>query len=83
MTRAESYGGINFDLNDGPIRTKHFRSVDGKPCAQLIIGEAGQSVAISVSRSTPETLNELAEAVAELQAFVQRQQRLRGLPEVA
>lgn len=82
MNRAQMYGGINFDLNDGPIRTKHFRDINGKPCAQLIIGEAGQSVAISVSRSTPEALDELAEAVAELQAWVRRQQQLRVLPEV-
>lgn len=82
MTRAEIYGGINFDLNDGPIRTKHFRDIDGRPCAQLIIGEAGESVAISVSRSKPEVLDELAEAVAELQAFAKRQQQLRVLPEV-
>ncbi|MET9909771.1 hypothetical protein ABZZ74_23700 [Streptomyces sp. NPDC006476] len=82
MTRAEMYGGINFDLNDGPIRTKHFRGIDGKPCAQLVIGEAGQSVAISVTRSSPQALNELAEAVAELQAFVARQHQLRVLPEV-
>jgi hypothetical protein len=83
MTRAEMYGGINFDLNDGPIRTKHFRDINGKPCAQLILGEAGQSIAISVTRCTPEILDELAEAVAELQAFVKRQQQLRRLPEVA
>lgn len=74
MTRAQMYGGINFDLNDGPIRTKHFRAIEGKPCAQLVIGEAGQSVAISVSQSTSDTLDQLAEAVAELQAWVKRQQ---------
>lgn len=83
MKRAEMYGGINFDLNDGPIRTKHFRMADGKACAQLVLGEAGQSIAISVSRCTPETLDELAEAVAELAAWVQRQQQLGALPEVA
>lgn len=73
MTRAEIYGGINLDLNDGPIRTKRFRDIDGKPCAQLVIGEAGQSIAISVTRSTPEVLDELAEAVAELKAWTLRQ----------
>lgn len=83
MTRAELYGGINIDLNEGPIRTKHFRAVDGKQCAQLIIGEAGQSVAISVTRSTPETLTELAEAVAELHAWVQRQQQTQPLKAVS
>lgn len=73
MNRAQMYGGINFDLNDGPIRTKHFRTADGKPCAQLVIGEAGQSVAISVTQSTVDTLAELEAAVAELKAWVQRQ----------
>lgn len=73
MTRAEMYGGINLDLNGGPIRTKHFRTIDGKPCAQLVIGEAGQSVAISVTRSSVDTLTELETAVAELKAWVQRQ----------
>jgi len=82
MNRAQMYGGINFDLNDGPIRTKHLRDIDGKPCAQLIIGDAGESIAISVTRSTPEILDELAEAVAELKAWTMRQQQLRVLPEV-
>lgn len=82
MNRAQMYGGINFDLNDGPIRTKHFRTVDGKPCAQLVIGEAGESIAISVTRSTVDTLTELETAVAELKAWAQRQQMLHSLPEV-
>ncbi|NUP15435.1 MAG: hypothetical protein HOZ81_04890 [Streptomyces sp.] len=83
MKRAEMYGGINFDLNDGPIRTKHFRTIDSKPCAQLVIGEAGESIAISVTRSPVDTLIELETAVAELKAWVQRQEKIRALPEVA
>ncbi|WP_020135122.1 hypothetical protein [Streptomyces sp. 351MFTsu5.1] len=82
MNRAEIYGGINLDLNDGPIRTKHFRDHDGKPCAQLIIGEAGQSVAISVTRTSPDVLDELAEAVAELKAWTLRQQQPQPLKAV-
>lgn len=71
---AQLYGGIALDLLDGPIRTKYFRSgFDGKPSAQLILGEGTQSIAISVTRCTPETLDELEAAVAELKAWVQRQ----------
>lgn len=73
MNRAQMYGGINFDLNDGPIRTKHFRTADGKPCAQLVIGEAGESIAISVTDSSIDMLTELETKVAELKAWVQRQ----------
>jgi hypothetical protein len=83
VNRAEIYGGITVNLNDGPIRTQYDRAIDGKPMARLVIGEAWESVGIAVSQSTPDTLAELEAAVAELKAWVQRQEMLRSLPEVA
>ncbi|MFK4869037.1 hypothetical protein ACI3K4_27865 [Streptomyces sp. CSMPJR101] len=80
---AQIYGGITVDLNDGPIRTEYNRGIDGKLRARLVIGEAWEGVGISVSRSTVATLTELEEAVAELKAWVQRQEQLKTLPEVA
>ena len=80
---AQIYGGITVDLNDGPIRTEYNRGIDGKPMARLVIGTAGQSIGISVSESTVDTIAELEEAVAELKAWVQRQEQLKTLPEVA
>lgn len=81
---AQLYGGISLDLSDGPIRTEYNRSeVDGKQMARLILGGGSQSVAISVTRSPAETIALLKEKVAELEAWVQRQEMLRGLPEVA
>lgn len=71
---AQFYGGIALDLIDGPIRTKYSRNgFDGKPAAQLVLGEGTQSIAVSVTRSTVDTLDELETAVAELKAWVQRQ----------
>lgn len=83
MSRAEIYGGITVNLNDGPIRTHYSRDFEGKPMARLVIGEAWESIGISVTQSTPETVAELEAAVAELKAWVQRQEQLKTLPEVA
>lgn len=69
---AQLYGGINIDLNAGPVRTKYFRGADGKQCAQLVIGEANQSVAISVTEAGPDVIGQLLEAVAELATWTQR-----------
>lgn len=74
MNRAQLYGGIALDLIDGPIRTEYSRNdFDGKPTARLVLGEGTQSIAVSVTRSTVDTLTELETAVAELKAWVQRQ----------
>lgn len=83
MTRADIYGGITADLNDGPITTSYGRDINGKPTAQLVIGEGARTLGISVTASSDATLAELAEAVAELQAWKTRQQQLASLPEVA
>lgn len=81
---AQLYGGIALDLLDGPIRTQYSRSdFDGKPNARLVLGEGTQSIAISVTRSPVEALEELETAVAELKAWVQRQEQIKKLPEVA
>jgi hypothetical protein len=81
---AQFYGGVSLDLLDGPVRTEYSRSdFDGKLTARLILGEGTQSIAVSVTRSTPAMLAELQEAVAELAAWVKRQEQLRSLPEVA
>lgn len=80
---AQLYGGISLDLNDGPIRTEYSRGWDGKPTARLILGDGTQTIAISVTNSPAEILALLQEAVAELAAWQQRQDMLRGLPEVA
>lgn len=83
MKRSEIYGGLTVNLNDGPIRTEYSRGWDGKPLARLVIGEAWESIGIAVSQSTPETIAQLQEAVAELAAWVELQQKLHSLPEVA
>lgn len=83
MNRADIYGGITADLNDGPIHTSYGRDINGKPTAQLVIGEGARTLGISVTGSSVDTLAELAEAVAKLQAWTKRQQQLKSLPEVA
>jgi hypothetical protein len=70
---ADIYGGITVALNDAPIRTEFDHGIDGKPLARLVIGEPGRSVAITVSDSSPATVDQLAEAVARLAAWTQRQ----------
>lgn len=70
---AQLYGPIAIDLNDGPVHADYSRGFDGKPAARLIVGEGTQSIAISVTNATPETLALLQEAVAELAAWTQRQ----------
>ena len=83
MNGAQLYGPISLDLSDGSVRAETSRGFDGKPTARLILGEGTQSIAISVTNSPAETLAELQEAVARLAAWVERQDKLRGLPEVA
>jgi hypothetical protein len=83
MNRADIYGGITVDLNDGPIRTQYSRDVSGKPLGRLVIGDGSETIAITVSQSTPETLAQLQEAVSELRAWVTLQDRVKSLPEVA
>lgn len=70
---ADIYGGINVDLNDAPIRCECDRGIDGKQTARLVIGEPGKSLAITVTNSSPATVDQLAEAVARLAAWTQRQ----------
>ncbi|MER5843264.1 hypothetical protein ABT099_23790 [Streptomyces prasinus] len=80
---ADIYGGITVDLNDGPVRCEYDRGFDGKPSARLVIGEPGKSIAITVSNSTPATVEELLEAVSRLAAWTRRQEQIKTLPEVA
>jgi len=80
---AKLTGGVTFLLDDGPIRTKYGRSeFTGKPTAWLALGDS-DGIEISVTDSPAETLAQLEEAVAELRAWVKRQERLAALPEVA
>ncbi|HEY9372845.1 hypothetical protein [Streptomyces sp.] len=80
---AQFYGGIALDLLDGPIRTEYSTGSNGRPTARLVLGEGTQSIAVTVTRSDSTVLAELQEAVAELAAWVKRQEQLRRLPEVA
>jgi hypothetical protein len=83
MNRADIYGGITVDLNDGPVRTQYSRDMDSKPLGRLVIGDGSETIAITVSQSTPEMLAQLQEAVSELRAWVALQDRVKHLPEVA
>lgn len=83
MNRADIYGGLTLDLNDGPIRTAYGRDINGKRTAQLVIGEGARTLGVSVTDSPAAVLAELETAVAELKAWVQRQEQLKTLPEVA
>jgi hypothetical protein len=81
---AKIIGGITFDLADGPIRTKYGRGqYDGKQTAWLVLGEGRDAINISITGTPAHVLAELQEAVAELAAEAERQQRLAALPEVA
>ncbi|MCX5598357.1 hypothetical protein OOK29_09430 [Streptomyces phaeochromogenes] len=81
---AHIIGGLTVDLHDGPIRTEYSRShFDGKPTARLVIGQGSDSIAIAVSSSPAETLDQLLEAVSELRAWTATQQLVKRLPEVA
>jgi hypothetical protein len=70
---ADIYGGITVDLNDAPIRTEYDRDLAGRQMARLVIGEPGKSIAITVTNSSPDTVDQLAEAVAQLAAWTKRQ----------
>jgi hypothetical protein len=83
VKRAEIYGGISADLNDGPIAATYGRDINGKQTAQLVIGDGARTIGISVTNSSPETIAQLQEAVARLAAWARQQEMLRGLPEVA
>ena len=83
MNGARLYGPIRLDLNDGPVRAEYGRGIDGKSTALLVIGDLTEAVAISVTDASPEAIAQLEAAVAELKAWTQRQDMLRGLPEVA
>lgn len=81
---AQIIGGITYGLNDGQVHTRFGRSqLDGTPTARLVIGSGNEELVIVVTQSSPETLAQLEEAVAELRAEAERQQRLASLPEVA
>lgn len=81
---ARIVGGVTVGLSDGPIRTAYDRSqIDGRQSARLVIGEGRDQVSIYVTDSPAETIAQLQEAVAELAAWVQRQEKLKTLPEVA
>ncbi|MFE2297974.1 hypothetical protein ACFXAW_07235 [Streptomyces sp. NPDC059445] len=81
---ARIIGGITYGLADGEVRTRYGRSqFDGTRTAHLVLGTGSDELAIVVSQSSPETLARLEEAVAELRAEAERQQRLAALPEVA
>ena len=75
---ADIYGGITVALNDAPIRTEYDHGIDGRPMARLVIGEPGKSIAITVTNSSPDTVDQLAEAVAQLAAWTKRQ-ALKGV----
>ncbi|NUP38945.1 MAG: hypothetical protein HOY76_18500 [Streptomyces sp.] len=80
---SKLYGPVAVDLNDGPVDIQYGHDLDGKPTARLVIGDLGQSIAISVTTANPDTVAELEAKVAELAAWTQRQQEIRSLPEVA
>lgn len=68
---ARIIGGVTVDLDDGPIRTSYGRSLfNGLPTAHL---QVGPDLAICITSSSPETLRQLEEAVAELRAWTERQ----------
>ncbi|GGV46231.1 hypothetical protein [Streptomyces spectabilis] len=81
---AKIVGGVTVALNDGPVRIEVGPSLfDGAPTARLVIGEGAGAVAISVTDSPAETLDNLAEQVARLAAWTRRMKSLKTLPEVA
>jgi hypothetical protein len=79
---SQIVGGMTVALNDGPIRTEYGRGFDGRPSARLVIGDGHDSVAISVTGSPAQLLDQLQAAVAELGAWTTRMENLRLLPEV-
>ncbi|SDL29055.1 hypothetical protein [Streptomyces indicus] len=71
MSTARIIGGVTVDLNDGPVTTRYARSAHtGRPTAHLQIGP---DLAICFSVATPRAARELQEAVAELTAWVERE----------
>jgi hypothetical protein len=77
VKRAQLYGPISLDLQDGPIEVKVGLDGEGRPFARLVLGDLTQAVAISVTNSNPDTLADLASAVAELAAWTQRASKLK------
>jgi hypothetical protein len=80
---AQLYGPVCIDLNDGPVTADYSRGFDGKPTARLIVGEGTQSIAVSITNATPDAIDQLQEAVAQLAAWTKRMSQLQSLPEVA
>ncbi len=80
---ARLSGPITLDLADGPVRTAYGRGDDGRQYARLLLGEGSDQVAVSVTNSPDEVIEQLEAAVAELRAVTRRQRSLRVLPEMA
>ncbi|MGW0904932.1 hypothetical protein [Streptomyces sp. NPDC002853] len=80
---ARILGPITVDLADGPVRTRYDRDPDGKQRATLVLGEGSNEIGITVTGSSPELLDKLVAAAAELRDWALRQELLADLPEVA
>ncbi|MFE9736187.1 hypothetical protein ACFYO9_37675 [Streptomyces sp. NPDC005863] len=80
---ARIIGSLSVELDDGPVRTRYDRDTDGKQRATLLLGEGSHEIGITVTASSPELLDLLADKVAELRDWAIRQERLAKLPEVA
>ncbi|ARX81601.1 hypothetical protein SMD44_00999 [Streptomyces alboflavus] len=81
---ARIIGGVTVELADGPVRVEYGPTLyDGTPTARLIIGEGVGAVAICVTDSPADTLDDLAEQVARLAAWVRRQSLTTPVKQVA
>ncbi|MFF1709251.1 hypothetical protein [Streptomyces sp. NPDC058268] len=80
---ARIIGGLTVALDDGPVRTRYDRDLDGKQRATLLLGEGGSEIGITVTSCSPELLDLLVDRVTELRDWATRQELLKRLPEVA
>jgi hypothetical protein len=63
---AHIIGGLLYDLDDQPVRTEFGRSsFDGTPHQRLVLGDSvgSDTLAISLTTTSPERIDELIEAL--------------------
>lgn len=80
---AHIIGGLTVALDDGPVRARYDRDLDGKQRATLIVGEGSSEIGITVTGSSPELLDLLVDRVTQLRDWAALQEQLKHLPEVA
>lgn len=81
---AHFIGGLLYDLDDSPVRVDTGRSpFDGTPQQRLVLSEGSSELAITLTTTTVERIDELIEALHRIRDTKTSQALINSLPEVA